>query len=175
MACVLPAATRFCKFIWKLITAVVKTLKLLFSTLGSCHDMRWPQHQEDLSGNHQGWDVSLLMDLKDLYSSIACDLDRIYSQLSSMVYKIYCIYGRVLHVPGPPPMVWSPPIPGTPQYYHYYYYYGWWLKSCTACHVMHDSIFDASPCNPHNFKVGLTSKVVQDFSQSGLLTFPGLE
>ena len=103
MACVLPAAMRFCKFIWKLITAVVKTPKLPFSTLGSCHDMRWPQHQEDLFGNHQGWDVSLLMDLKDLYSSIACDLAQnlqsaffhgiqdilIYNILICIIYKWY--------------------------------------------------------------------------------------
>ena len=38
--------------------------------------------------------------------------------------------------------------------------FGWWLKSCTACHVTHASIFDASPCSPHNFKLNLLSAAV---------------
>ena len=53
--------------------------------------------------------------------------------------------------------------------------YCWWLKSCTACHVLHCSTFDASPCNPHNFNVGMTSRVVQDFSHSWLRLFPAFE
>ena len=31
--------------------------------------------------------------------------------------------------------------------------HGGWLKSRTRCHVMHDGVFDVSPCNPSNFKV----------------------
>ena len=53
-------------------------------------------------------------------------------------------------------------------------WYCWWLKSCTACHVLHCSAFDASPCNPHNFNVGMTSRVVQDFSHSWLRLFPAV-